>query len=98
MLLIPSLSKEKSDFDQYFVTCQLELWLARFEQEEIVSQTWLEDLKQAHHALFSMASKLVKNHHSGEIDEARSALETLKISYDNVFHILELNSYSLNIL
>ena len=45
-----------------------------------------------------MASELVKNHHSGEIDEVRSALEALKISYDNVYHILELNTYSLNIL
>lgn len=98
MLLIPSLSKGKNNFDQYFVKCHLELWLARFEQEETFSQTWLKDLKQAHHALFSMASELVKKHHSGETDEARLGIKALKISYDNVFHILELNTHSLNTL
>jgi len=86
------LTMEDSGFGQYFMKCHLGEWLSRFEDEKIFNQEWLEQLKQAHDALFSLARHLVEQHLAGKIDEVREGIEELKTSYSAVFSLL--NGYS----
>jgi len=83
---------EDSGFGHYFMKCHLGEWLSRFEDEKIFNQEWLEQLKQAHDALFSLARDLVEQHLAGKSDEVREGTEEFKTSYSVVFSLL--NGYN----
>jgi len=84
-------TNEETAFGKYFMKCHLNAWLARFEQEKIFQQGWLDKLKNAHDLMFSYAEMLVNQHLIGKLEIASNQLDELDDRYSLVCKVLEVD-------
>lgn len=70
--------------------CHCGAWIRRAEQENLFTQRWLSQLKQAHEEYHLLAQGLQLKYRQGKINEARGDLSLLSKEFDKTQALVEL--------